>query len=78
MSATGIRDSGTGYRFYPEAVIEMMLAEVRKGRSLADTCDQNRAFPHYVTFYRWMTKDDELRQKYLDAVLAGEAAKRNS
>lgn len=64
-----------GRRFYPRVVIDQMLDEVRKGRSVVEICEDPK-YPAASSFYGWCSTDSILQAEYQAAQKEGLAARR--
>jgi hypothetical protein len=64
-----------GRRFYPAVILDQILAQVAKGRSVVEICADPQ-FPAASSFYNWCASDDTLKQKYLSALVEAQSAKR--
>jgi len=64
-----------GRKFYPRVIIDQILDEVRKGRSVVQICE-NPQFPAASSFYSWCASDSILQAEYQAAQKDGIAARR--
>jgi hypothetical protein len=60
---------------YLTFVVATVLEGAARGEGLETILRENRALPRAEVFHKWLAADDSLRQRYLNAVLAGQSAK---
>ena len=63
-----------GRKYYPQTTIQLLLAEVEKGRTVVQICEDPQ-FPAASSFYAWCASDPALQDRYQAARKTGEAAR---
>lgn len=55
-------------KMFPPVIIETVLSEIAKGRSLTAVLESSPAFPSKASWCRWITEDPDLSARYVRAV----------
>lgn len=61
------QQAGSSFKLYPKHVIDDLLKEFSKNRSIRDVCADPK-YPSVATVYRWLAEDRDFAAAYAEAV----------